>query len=469
MIDPELAKRVLATAVGAGADYADLYAERAAYNLVLSDDRKLRTDLLTDQGVGLRVVMDGRAYYAITDRFDEPALLKLAAFVRDAAGAGTGAGRIIDLRRQTTRRPHPFAVPAATADTETKVELIRRGEEAAWSTPHCIQATIRHRDSQREIFLAGTLHEATVSQTLGLTEFAVIVIVDRHGVRESGLHARSFYQGLEALQGENAPEAMAARAAEIAAIALDAGDCPRGEMPVVFAPGDNGMLFHESCGHGMEADLVEKGSVFGGRIGEAVASPLVTLVDDGTLAGYPGSYEFDDEGTPSECTTLIDKGILRTYLHSSVTARKTGAAMTGSARRESYKYPPLPRMRNTYILAGESDPQEIIGDTKRGLYAVDAGGGGQVNVITGEFITSVKLGYLIEDGRLTRPVKGASIIGRGIDALRDIDRVGNDLRITHMGGRCGKGQQVPVGVGMPTVRVKALTVGGTGDVFGGNQ
>lgn len=469
MIDPELAKKVLTTALGKGADYADLYAERAGYHLVLSDDRRMRTDLLTDQGVGIRVVMGDRTYYAITDRFEEAALLKLAAFVRGAAGSGKAAGRVLDLRREAAQLRQPFAIAPASVETEARIDLVHRGEEAAWSTPHCIQATVRHRDFQREIFLASTLHEAMVTQTLGLTEFAVMVIVDRNGTRESGLQARSFYQGLEALRGEYSPEAIAGRAAEIAATALDAGDCPRGEMPVVFASGDNGMLFHESCGHGMEADLVEKGSVFGGRIGEAVASPLVSLVDDGTLVGYPGSYEFDDEGTRSQRTMLVDRGILQAYLHSSVTAHKAGAALTGSARRESYKYPPIPRMRNTYILAGESDPEEIIRDTKRGLYAVDAGSGGQVNVITGEFITSVKLGYLIEDGRLTRPVKGASIVGRGIDALRDIDMVGNDLKITYMGGRCGKGQQVPVGVGMPTVRVKALTVGGTGEAYTGGQ
>jgi TldD protein len=192
VIDPELATRVLAAALGKEADYADLYAERSAYNLVLSDDRRLRTDLLTDRGVGVRVVMGDRTYYAITDSFEEAALLKLAAFVRDAAGSGTAAGRVIDLRRQPTEHRHPFVVSPAAAAVETKVELIRRGEEAAWSAPHCIQATVRHRDFQREIFLASTLHDVTVNQTLGLTEFAVMVIVDRNGTRESGLQARSF-------------------------------------------------------------------------------------------------------------------------------------------------------------------------------------------------------------------------------------------------------------------------------------
>ncbi|MDD4050606.1 MAG: TldD/PmbA family protein [candidate division Zixibacteria bacterium] len=467
MIEQDLAKKVLAVTVGKGADYADLFVERAVYNLVLSDDRKLRTDLYAEHGVGIRVVIGDKTCYAIGDSFEEAALLRLAAYVRDAAGdAGKQTG-VIDLRRQMTRWHYPFAIPAAPAATETKVDIVKRGEEAAWSTPHCSQATIRYRDHQRDIFLASTLNDSILTQTLGLTEFAVMVILDRNGTRESGILARSFYQGLEALTGENSPEAMASKAAKIAATALDARDCPRGEMPVIFARGENGILFHESCGHGMEADLVEKGSVFGGLIGQAVASPLVSLVDDGTLAGYPGSFEFDDEGTPSQRTVLIDRGVLQMYLHSSLTARKAHAALTGSARRESYKYPPIPRMRNTFILAGNSDPEEIIRDTKRGLYAVDAGGGGQVNVITGEFITSVKLGYMIEDGQLTYPVKGASIIGRGMDALRDIDMVGNDLEITHMGGRCGKGQQAPVGVGMPTVRVKSLNVGGTGDAFNG--
>lgn len=465
MIDPDILKKGLNVAVSRGADYADIFVEQALHNSVIADDRKLKTDMADIRGVGIRVIIDSNTYYAITDSLAESDILKLAAYVRDAAGEGKNQNRAIDLRRKDSHGDNAFKIPSAKAPTETKTELVRRAEEKAWSTPYAAQATVRYSDHQRQIILATTLDDTLIQQTLGLTEFRVIVILDKNGLRESGGFARSFYGGLESLTGQYTPENFATKAAQIATTMLAANDCPRGEMPVVFGPGANGVLFHESCGHGMEADIIEKGSVFAGKMGQKVASPLVTLVDDGTLPGYPGSFEFDDEGTPSQKTTLIDRGTLINYLHSSITARKAKTGLTGSARRESYRYPPIPRMRNTYIMGGETAPDDIILQTKRGLYAAIPGGGGQVDVITGQFITAIKLGYLIENGQLTYPVRGASIVGRGIEALQNIDMVGHDLEIVKSAGRCGKLQQVPVGVGMPTVRVKTLTVGGTGEVY----
>jgi len=467
LLDHEILKKALAAAMGKGADYADVFVERSAFNRVAADDRKIKTSLAVEQGVGIRVVVDGKSYYAITDSFDEKEILRVAAYVRDAAGGSARETGVIDLRRAERTWPYPFAIKPAKSDIEKKTELVKIAEDRGWAAPGAVQVTVSYRDSQRDILLATTLHDRVVSHTLGLTEFHTSVIIEKNGTRESGDKGHAFYAGIEALTGEYAPEKIAGKAAEIAAISMTAKDCPRGEMPVVFAPGENGILFHESCGHGMEADLVERGSSFTGLMGKPVASPLVTLVDDGTLQGYPGSFEFDDEGTPSEKTVLIDKGTLRNYMHSSVTAKKFNVSPTGSARRESYEYLPIPRMRNTYILAGQDDPEDIIKSTKRGLYAVTPGGGGQVNVFTGEFITSVKLGYMIEDGKITYPVRGASIVGRGIDALKNIDMVGSDMKVSKLSGRCGKGQQVPVGVGMPTVRVKSLTVGGTGDAYNG--
>lgn len=468
MIDREILKRALSAVTGRGADYADIFVERAAYSGVVAEDRKMRTSFAAERGVGIRVVIGERTFYAITNSFDEKEILRVAEYVRDAGGGSGNDRGTIDLREIGRSWPYPFEIRPTESAIEQKAELVKRAEERGWATPDVDQVTITYRDSEREIVLASTLHDRVVSHTLGLTEFRASVIVARNGRRESGDNGFSFYSGLESLAGEHTPERIADRAAEIATVLMDARDCPRGEMPVVFAPGRNGVLFHESCGHGMEADLVEKGSSFTGRIDQQVASELVTLVDDGTLRGYPGSFEFDDEGIPSENTTLIDNGILRNYMHSSITARKFKSAPTGSARRESYEFPPIPRMRNTYILAGESDPEDIIRATRRGLYAVEPGGGGQVNVFTGEFITAIKLGYMIEDGKVTYPVRGASIIGRGIDALMDIDMVGRDLHVERSSGRCGKGQQVPVGMGMPTVRVKSLTVGGTGDIYNGD-
>jgi TldD protein len=469
LIDHEILKKALSVATEKNADFADVFVENADYNWVTADDKRLRTALTMERGVGIRVVRDGRTYYAITNSFEESEILRVAAYVRDAAGGDNGKAGIIYLRKKMKKWDFPFEILPANAEIDQKTEIVKRAEGRAWSTPNAIQVTVAFRDNQREVLLASTLNDTIINHTLGLTEFSVQVIAEKNGVRESGYRSHSFYSGMEALSGDFAPEKFADDAADMAATLLAAKDCPRGEMPVVFAPGDNGVLFHESCGHGMEADLVEKGSSFTGLMDQQVASRLVTLVDDGTLPGYPGSYEFDDDGTPSQNTTLIESGILKNYMHSAITAQKAGVESTGSARRESFEHPPIPRMRNTYILAGESDPDDIIKDTRRGLYAVNPGGGGQVNVFTGEFITSIKLGYMIEGGKLTYPVKGASIIGRGIDALRDIDLVGRDLSICKSGGRCGKGQQVAVGIGMPTVRVKSLTVGGTGDAYEGGE
>jgi TldD protein len=465
LIDHGILTKALKIALGKNADFADVFVERATYNWVISEDKRLRTAYSVERGVGIRVVADGRTYYATTNSYDEADILRVAAFVHDAARSGTANGDVVRLQESKSSWPFPFAIPPSKEEIEPKVEIVKRAEDRAWSAPHAIQATISFRDNQRDVVLASSLHDSIIEHSLGLTEFSVTIVVEKNGRRESVGHGRTFYAGLEALSGEHSPEHFSDEAAKAAALMLIAKDCPRGEMPVVFAPGDNGILFHESCGHGMEADLVEKGSTFTGLLGKEVASPLVTLIDDGTIPGYGGSFEFDDEGTPSQKTVLVENGILRNYMHSAVTAKRFNAALTGSARRESFAYPPIPRMRNTYILAGRTDPQDIIKGTKRGLYAILPGGGGQVNVFTGEFITSVKLGYMIENGQITYPVKGASIIGRGIDALRDIDMVGSDLKIEKSPGRCGKGQDVPVGIGMPTVRVKMLTVGGTGDAL----
>lgn len=467
MIDDNLIRKILSIAIEKGADYADLFAEKAEYDTITIDDRKLKTDYSFERGVGIRVVSGGRTFYAFTNSFEESNLKKLAAYVRDASGTNGRDGHISVFQSVASTWENPFKISAVRAPAEEKSNLVKAAEERAWQTNYASQVTSRYRDHERRILLASTLNGQVIEHTLGLTELMAVIIVDKNGQREYGFFGKAFYGGLEKFTGENSAIKIAEEASERAARMLTAKDCPRGEMPVVFAPGENGILFHESCGHGMEADLVEKGSIFAGQMGKTVASPLVTMIDDGTIPGYPGSFEFDDEGTPSQKTVMIESGVLKHYLHSSITAQKVNLPLTGSARRESFKHPPLPRMRNTFILAGETDPQDIIKQTKRGLYAVDIGGGGEVNPFTGEFITSIKLGYLIENGELTYPVKGASIIGRGIEALKNIDLVGSDLKISGIPGRCGKGQQVPVGVGMPTVRVRALTVGGAGDAFNG--
>ena len=455
-------EEALSTAAS-GADFADVYLERSFHNAVSSDDRKIKTGLSVDQGVGIRIVREGIVYYAFTDSFDPHHILGLASTVRAAASMGAGTGVSLDLARPDIAVKSPFRTDPAAVGIEGRIEIVSRAEEAAWSHDERIQqVTVGLRDHKREIVLLSSIHDSIVEQTLGLTEFGVVAYAARGDDLQRGSHGHAFSAGLEAFDDFLAPGEYAEKASAKALLLLDADECPRGEATVVFAPGENGILFHESCGHGMEADLVEKGSAFSGKMGEAVAAPGVTIFDDGTIPTFPGSFPFDDEGTASQKTVLIESGTLVGYLHSRLTADRQGAGLTGSARRQSFRHPPIPRMRNTCIAAGTTDPAEIIADTKRGIYAKTPGGGGQVDVITGQFVTSVDIAYLIEDGKITRPVKGCTLTGVGIEVLENIDLVGNDLRVAHSSGRCGKGQRVPVGVGMPTLRVSRMLVGGKG-------
>jgi len=463
-MNPEILIKLRDIMLEGGADICDVFCEASSYNGVTSDDRKINTSRSTQSGVGLRAVKDFNTYYTVCQDTSPEKLVEAAKYI--AAGLPVQPSRPISpaiinpvpQRSSSEMQDNPEQTPV-----EEKVSLIREAEDVAWSySGKMKQVTARYSDISREIQMASSLFPDVIEKRLGLVEFMITVYAGDTSDRQMGWAGKSFYSGMEALSGTDSPKSLATEACKQAHIMLEADECPRGEMPVVFAPGENGILFHESCGHGMEADMVEKGSSFANLLGQTVASEKVTIHDDGTLPGYPGSYTFDDEGVPAQDTLLIEKGKLVGYLHSLITSSKFGVQPTGSGRRQSYKYPPIVRMRNTYIAAGKDDPEEIIRSTKKGIYAADVGFGGQVDVVTGRFITSILLGYLIEDGKLTRPVKGATITGLGIQALKDIDMVGHDLVLNHSPGRCGKGQDVPVGVGMPTLRVKKLTVGGTG-------
>jgi TldD protein len=288
---------------------------------------------------------------------------------------------------------------------------------------------------------------------------------DKEGNLQSAYDMRGAYAGRDFFRGENSFEKIVDKSVEKAKKLLEAVDSPRGVFPVVLGPGMNGVLFHESCGHGMEADLVFKGSNFKDQIGKQTAAKGVTLVDDGTIPQLPGSYAFDDEAMPSERTVLIEDGIQKNYLCDLVWGKKLAMNSTGNGRRESFRYPPIPRMRNTFIDKGTVPPEEIISSTKKGIYVVDVSGGGQVDVITGNFMMGVGEGYLIENGKITRPIKGATLSGMGIQALKTIDMVGSDLKMYASAGRCGKMQSAPVGFGMPTIRVRGILVGGKGEAW----
>jgi TldD protein len=301
-----------------------------------------------------------------------------------------------------------------------------------------------------------------VGDILPLVRLSVSCIAEDGSNRQTGTHGGGGRYEFAALLENNRYEHFAQEAARQAIVNLDAVEAPAGYLDVVLAPGWPGVLLHEAVGHGLEGDFNRKKvSAFSGRIGEQVAAPTVTVVDDGTLPGRRGSLNVDDEGTPTGRTVLIENGILRGYLQDRLNARLMGMPLTGNGRRESYAHIPMPRMTNTFMLAGESDPEEIIRSVKRGLYAVNFGGG-QVDITNGKFVFSASEAYLIEDGKVTRPVKGATLIGNGPDVLTRVSMVGNDLRLDEGVGTCGKdGQSVPVGVGLPTIRVDGMTVGGT--------
>jgi TldD protein len=475
-----LPEDVLAKAVshlmGKGADFGDVYVERAAFDAVMSDDRKINTTTTIGKGVGLRAVKEGRTFYAYTDSFEPERVYETARYVADAAAAPASAGApaVITLSPLTSALTFPIKPLPSEIGVDQKIELFKALTDRAWSAdPRIVQAIQFLREIIRQVNIA-TSDGKIVKQTLGLTEFmAQTFVKGADGQLQVAFDQRGAYAGREFFTGENAFEKVVDGSAAKALRLLEAVDSPRGVFPVVLAGGENGVLFHESCGHGMEADLVFKGSNYKDQIGKTTAAKGVTLVDDGTIESFPGSYAFDDEGTPAERTVLVEDGVQRNYLCDKIWGSKLGMRSTGSGRRQSFRFPPIPRMRNTFIEKGAVPAADIVANTKRGIYIADVGGGGQVDVITGNFMMGVGSASLIENGKITRPVKGATISGMGIEAMKSIDMVGDDLKLFPSAGRCGKYQSAPVGFGMPTIRVRNILVGGKGeawtDIEGGSK
>ncbi len=468
ILPEEVLKRAVGLLMAKGADFGDVYVERAAMDAVLSDDRKINTFTVIEKGVGFRAVKNGRTFYAYSDSFDPEQVYATAKYVADAASIG-GAGEeglVVILTPQKSSLSFPITPLPSEVDVAKKIELFKALTDRAWSAdPRVVQVMQMMREIIRQVTLA-TSSEKLINQTLGLTEFmAQTFVKDQEGNLQSSYGQRGAYAGRDFFTGPNSFEAVVDRSVEKAKKLLEAVDSPRGVFPVVLGPGENGVLFHESCGHGMEADLVFKGSNYKDQIGKQTAAKGVTLIDDGTIPQFPGSFAFDDEGTPSEQTVLIEDGIQKNYLCDLTWGKKLGMASTGSGRRQSFKHAPIPRMRNTYIDNGTIPPEEIIASTKKGIYVADVGGGGQVDVITGNFMMGVGEGYLIEDGKITRPIKGCSLSGMGIQAMKTIDMIGNDLKLFPSAGRCGKMQSAPVGFGMPTIRVRGILVGGKGEAW----
>ncbi len=415
-----------------------------------------------EQGVGVRAIQGERQGLAYSDEIAVEALLGAA----DAARAivhHAGSPRAMVWQRREGRDLYRPADPLVSISDAEKIALLERLETVARAADPRVVQVMASLNARFETVLVARMDGHLAADVRPLVRLNVTVLAEENGRREqgsSGGGGRFDYR--EFLQGGMAEE-FAREAVRQALVNLEAQPAPAGTMDVVLGPGWPGILLHEAIGHGLEGDFNRKGtSAFSGRIGERVAAPGVTVVDDGTLARRRGSLNMDDEGTPTRCTVLIEDGILRGYLQDTLNARLMGAQPTGNGRRESYAHLPMPRMTNTYMQAGGQDPAEIVASVRKGLYAVNFGGG-QVDITSGKFVFSASEAYLIENGRITHPVRGATLIGNGPDVLTRVEMIGSDLRLDTGVGTCGKeGQSVPVGVGQPTLRIRDLTVGGTG-------
>jgi TldD protein len=462
-ITPRDLEKYLAEALSQGGAYADLYFEYLSTSAISIDESIVKSASQgVSLGVGVRVIAGERTGYAYTDDLS-PEKIRKAARVAAHIAAGPATVDKVSLNEGQRRNLYPvITAPTETAFTE-RVELVKRADRAARAyDARVFQVQASYADSLRQVMVATS--DGVLSwdrQPLARLNVAALAR-DDGGTPQRGHAGGGGRVELSFFLNEKTPEHFAAEAAREAIVMLDAVDAPAGEMTVVLGPGWPGILLHEAVGHGLEADFNRKGvSAFSGRMGQQVASPLCTVIDDGTMANRRGSLNVDDEGHPTQSNVLIENGILRGYLQDKLSSRLTGATETGSGRRESYAHIPMPRMTNTFMLAGESDPAEIIRSVPKGLYCPDFGGG-QVDITSGNFVFSASESYLIEGGRVTRPVRNASLIGNGPEALKYVSMVGNDLQLDEGIGVCGKeGQSVPVGVGIPTIKIDRMTVGGT--------
>jgi TldD protein len=462
-ITERLLERCLGEALSAGGDYADLYFESVTSTSLGVDEQIVKSASTgTSAGCGIRVLSGERTGYAYTDNLSPERLLHAA---RTAALIASGPAKQLVQGFTETEGADLYPVPLGGFDLDlaARLELILRADRAARAyDPRIVQVRAGYSEELRRILVAAS-DGAFASDTQPLCRLNVFVIAKDGPTTTKGSAGGGGRAGLEQFVGSKSPEHLAQEAARGAVLQLGAVPAPAGEMQVVLGPGWPGVLLHEAVGHGLEADFNRKGtSAFTGLIGRPVANTKVTVVDNGTMAGRRGSLNVDDEGSPTQETVLIENGILKGYLTDKLSARLTGTANTGSGRRESYHCIPMPRMTNTYMLAGDDAPEDILRSVKRGLYAVNFGGG-QVDITNGKFVFSASEAYLIEDGKITAPVKDATLIGNGPEALKYVSMVGNDLKLDEGIGTCGKdGQSVPVGVGMPTIKLDRMTVGGTG-------
>ncbi len=461
-LDERRLEQALSSLLGAAVDSGDLYFQLAREeHWALEDGIVKEGSHGIEQGVGVRAMAGERTGFAYSDEIVPAALLEAARAARAIAREG-GHGQVMAWKSAAAQRLYPVDDPIASLADADKVALLNRLDRDARALDPRVRQVVASLAAVHEVVLIAASDGTLAADMRPLVRMNVSVIVEQDGRREQGYAGTGGRYSLQEFVAGDRPLQLAREAVRQATVNLESVAAPAGTMPVVLGPGWPGVLLHEAIGHGLEGDFNRRGtSAFSGRIGERVASPLCTVVDDGTLPGRRGSLNVDDEGTPTACTTLIESGVLKGYLQDKLNARLMGMQPTGNGRRESFAHTTLPRMTNTYMLPGPHEPREIIRSVKRGLYAVNFGGG-QVDITSGKFVFSASEAYLIEDGRITAPVKGATLVGNGPDVLTRVSMVGNDLALDDGIGSCGKdGQTVPVGVGQPTLRIDALTVGGT--------
>ncbi|KMW44044.1 metalloprotease TldD [Ralstonia insidiosa] len=463
-LDEAHLQRALADIFTHRVDYADLYFQYTRNEAWSLEEGIVKSGSFSiDQGVGVRAVSGDRTAFAYSDDISLPALMQAAGATRTIGKAGSGRVKVASSLASGPSG-HSLYAPNDPLDSMTaseKVALLERIEKLARAKDPRVVQVMAGLAGEYDVMLVARSDGVIAADVRPLVRISVTVIAEQNGRREmgssggGGRYAYGYFT--DDLLREYVDEAVSS-----ALVNLEAKPAPAGTMTVVLGPGWPGVLLHEAIGHGLEGDFNRKGSsAFSGRMGERVAAKGVTVVDDGTLANRRGSLNLDDEGNPTQCNTLIEDGILTGYMQDTLNARLMKMPVTGNARRESYAALPMPRMTNTYMLGGDKDPQEIIASVKKGLYAVNFGGG-QVDITNGKFVFSASEAYMIEDGKITYPVKGATLVGSGPESLKHVTMIGNDMRLDSGIGVCGKeGQSVPVGVGQPTLRMENMTVGGT--------
>ncbi len=458
LLDERLMQKVISRALEEGGDFAEIYAEkRSSTNLSLEDGKLEKCSSGLDTGVSVRAVKGRQTSFVSTDGFEEQALLEAARLA--GQGVAAGGGGVSDLRLEQGGVVHPVRRQPSDMEVAGKVVLLEQADRGAREAgSEVAQAMIGYSDTVSEVLVANS-EGCMATETRTRVRLVAHVVATREGIMQTGYESIGAHRGMEIFE-EREPKDVGGTAAGKALTMLDSQPAPSGKMSVVLHRGFGGVLFHEACGHGLEADAVEKGaSVYAGRVGETVASELVTLVDDGSISGEWGSNTIDDEGVITSRNVLIEAGVLKGYMYDRIRARNAETTSTGNGRRQSFRHPPIPRMTNTFILAGDSTAEQVIGATDRGFYARTLSGG-QVDPATGDFVFGVSEGYLIEGGSVGTPLRGATLIGNGPEALMNVDMVADDFEMNI--GVCGKdGQGVPAGSGQPTLRIQGLTVGGT--------